>query len=29
MYVPGTVCSIAAWCRTRSRIARQVIANRN
>jgi hypothetical protein len=29
MYVPGTVGSIAAWCRTSSRTARQVIANRN
>jgi hypothetical protein len=29
MYVPGTVGSIAAWCRTRSRTARQVIGNRN
>ena len=29
MYVPGTAGNIAAWCRTRSRIARQVIANRN
>jgi hypothetical protein len=29
MYVPGTVGSIAAWCRTRSRFARQVIATRN
>jgi hypothetical protein len=29
MYVPGTVGNVASWCRTRSRIARQVIANRN
>lgn len=29
MYVPGTVGNIAAWCRTRSQFARQVIANRN
>jgi hypothetical protein len=29
MYVLGTVGSIAAWCRTRSRFARQVIVNRN
>jgi hypothetical protein len=24
MYVPGTVCSIAAWCRTRSRFAKRI-----
>ena len=29
MYVPGTAGHIAAWCRTRSRIARQVVASRN
>ena len=29
MYVPGTVGNIAAWCRTRSSMARQVIAKPN
>ena len=29
MYVPGTAGNIAAWCRTRSSMARQVIAKPN
>ena len=29
MYKPGTVANIASWCAVRSRIARQVIGNRN
>jgi hypothetical protein len=29
MYRPGTIANIASWCAIRSRIARQVIGNRN
>ncbi len=29
MYQPGTVANIAAWCKIRSKVARQVIGNRN
>lgn len=29
MYQPGTVANIASWCKIRSKVARQVIGNRN